>query len=107
MNTPMKNDPTELSIRQPDTDAVYTLEAVADLVGVSRRTILLYCKHGLAEPFTSPESEGWYFNDQALHTLRRIERLRMSSGANLSGLKLMLELMNEIEHLRASLRFRR
>src|SRR3954469_7768472 len=106
MKTPANSDALELQVRQADADAVYPLEAVADLAGVSRRTILLYCRHGLMAPTTSPDSEGWYFNEQALHTLRLIERLRVTSGANFSGLKFMLQLMDEVEHLRANLRFR-
>ena len=45
--------------------------------------------------------------DEGIRTLRRIESLRTACGVNLAGVKLILELINELEHLRAEVRFRR
>jgi hypothetical protein len=39
-----------LQLFDPPDDAVYTIEAAAQLAGVPRRTILLYCKHRLLSP---------------------------------------------------------
>jgi len=44
---------------------------------------------------------------EGIRTLRRIESLRTACGVNLAGLKLILDLMNEVEYLRAEVRFRR
>jgi hypothetical protein len=39
-----------LQLFDPPADAVYTIEFAAQLTGVPRRTILVYCKHRLLSP---------------------------------------------------------
>lgn len=108
MTPPPTDDSSGLALYEPDTETLYSLEATSDLSGVSQRMILVYYKHGLVAPATEdPEAEGWHFTEEALHTLRRIEQIRATYGANVSGLKLILDLMDEVERLRADLRFRR
>jgi DNA-binding transcriptional MerR regulator len=85
--------------------AVYTIEAIANLAQVPRRLVVLYCKHGLVVPASkSPEGDG-YFDDRTIHAVRRIEYFRKTCGMNLTGVKLMINLMNEVEHLREEVRF--
>lgn len=103
------NNTSTINIRsltpyQPDVGSVYTLEDTAVLTGVGRRTIVLYSRAGLVSPITVPEKDGWNFSGATLLTLRRIEQLRTLCGANLSGVKLILRLMDEVEHLRADAR---
>src|SRR5438067_5570908 len=102
----------EVSIRalqlfEPDPDAVYTIEATARLAHVPRHTILIYCKHGLVSPVVDPDCGGYYFNDEAIRALRRINYLRTTCGINLAGIKMILQLRNELEDLRAEARFLR
>jgi MerR family transcriptional regulator/heat shock protein HspR len=104
MNAPPENDPNDLPLFEPDTEATYTLEIVAELTGVSSQTILHYQEHGLISPLADSESGAHYFNDDALRTLRRIEHLRTHCGMNETGIKLMLGLLDEVERLRADLR---
>ncbi len=92
--------PVEHSMR-----AVYTIEAIADLAQVPRRLIILYCKHGLVVPASKSPDNGWYFDDRAIHAVRRIENLRSAYGMNLTGIKLMMHLMKEVERLREEVRF--
>lgn len=101
MNTPSENDSHGLPLIEPDTDATYTLDVIARLTGVESQTILHYQAQGLISP------EAGQFNAEALRTLRRIEHLRATCAVNESGLKLILELTDEIERLRAELRTRR
>jgi DNA-binding transcriptional MerR regulator len=54
-----------------------------------------------------PGCGGYYFNDEAIRILRRIEYLRNVCGINLSGIKMILDLVNEAERLRAEVRFLR
>jgi DNA-binding transcriptional MerR regulator len=98
---------TALQLFEPDTRAVYTLEAAASLSQVPRRHIVLYFKHGLVSPIMDPECSGWYFNDEAIRILRRIEYLRSACGLNLVGIKLIMDLAREVEQLRGELNFRR
>ena len=86
-------------------DAIYTIEAIADLAQVPRRLIVLYYKHGLVVPAEKSPDRGWYFDDQAVHVVRRIEYLRRVYGMNLRGIKLMMNLMKEVERLREEVRF--
>lgn len=83
---------------EPDERTTYTLETVAEITGVSSQTILHYREHGLLR---SPE-----YDDEALHTLRRIDYLRSTCEANLTGIRLMLDLLDQVEQLQAELRIR-
>jgi DNA-binding transcriptional MerR regulator len=94
-----------LQIFEPGTNTVYTIELAAQLAQVPRRMIVLYYKHGLVSPVTDPAGSGWYFDDEAIRTVRRIEHLRSTCGLNLAGIKLVMTLMNEVERLRTELRF--
>ena len=89
----------DLPLYEPDADATYQLDIVAKLTGISSQTILHYQEQGLIR--------GAELDDEAVHTLRRIEHLKQTCEANLSGLKLILDLMKEVEELKSALRTRR
>lgn len=107
MNTPSENDSPGLPLIEPDTDATYTLDVIASLTGVTSQTILHYQEQGLISPVAGSETEAGQFDAEALRTLRRIEHLRTTCAVNESGLKLILELMDEVEQLRTEARSRR
>jgi DNA-binding transcriptional MerR regulator len=86
------------SEHDPEEPSSYSLEMVAEITGVSSQTILHYQEEGLLPPVA--------FDDKALHTLRRIDYLRSTCETNLSGLKLILELSDQVENLRTELRAR-
>ncbi|MEI9898111.1 MAG: MerR family transcriptional regulator [Chthoniobacter sp.] len=94
-----------MSLWEPEPDALYTLEHVAQLAGVPRRRIVLYARHGLMMPATESGAVGWYFTAEAVRTLLRIERLRALHRLDLPSVRLVLELIDEVERLRAALRF--
>jgi MerR family transcriptional regulator, heat shock protein HspR len=94
-----------LQVFEPGARTVYTIEMVAQLTQVPRRLIVLYYKNGLVSPVRDPASSGWFFDDDALRIVRRIEYLRSACGVNLAGIKLILELIDEVERLREELRF--
>jgi DNA-binding transcriptional MerR regulator len=98
---------TTLQLFEPDARAVYTLEAAASLTQIPRRLIAVYFKHGLVSPVMDPACSGWYFNDEAIRILRRIEYLRSACGLNMAGIKLIMDLAAEVERLREELNFRR
>ena len=54
---------------------------------------------------TDPAGSGWYFDDEAIRIVRRIEYLRSVCGLNLAGIKLVMALTEEVERLRNELRF--
>jgi DNA-binding transcriptional MerR regulator len=73
----------------------YSLEIVSELTGVSTQTIVQYQEHGLIQPA---------LDDETIRALRRIEHLRETCEMNLSGLKLLTQLLEEVERLRSELR---
>ena len=107
MNTPMEHDPTDLPVFEPNTETTYTLAIIAELTGESPQTILHYQAQGLIVPVSISESDASRFNDETLRTLRRIGHLRAQYELNEAALKFILQLVNELESLRADLRSRR
>ncbi len=69
---------------------------VAEISGVSSQTILRYQEQGLLP------SAG--FDDEALHSLRRIDYLHRTFETNITGLRLILDLLDQVESLRTELR---
>jgi DNA-binding transcriptional MerR regulator len=106
-SNPVETSVTALQLFEPDARTVYTLDAVASLTQIPRRLIIVYCKHGLVSPVMDPACSGWYFNDEAIRILRRIEYLRTAGVFNLVGMKLVIDLLKEVEQLREELNFRR
>lgn len=95
-----------LPIVDLDLDTVYSLEAFAEVAGIATQTILLYQEEGLLSPKHITDTPVC-FNDEALRTVRRIEHLRGAYEMNLAGIKLTLDLLNEVERLQQDLRLRR
>lgn len=93
-----------LQLFEPNPQAVYTIEETARIAQVPRHRIAIYYKHGLVSPTVDPDA-GWFFNDEAIRVLRRIEYLRTACGLNVTGIKLVLELMREVEILSEEVRF--
>ncbi|MGZ5528018.1 MAG: MerR family transcriptional regulator [Limisphaerales bacterium] len=98
---------TAIQVFEPDANAVYSIETVAHLTHLPRHEIGVYCKEGLVSPAVDPECGGYYFDDEAIRTLRQIEHLRTNYGVSLPGVTMILGLMNEVEHLRDEVRFLR
>ncbi len=73
---------------------------------ISRDEIVLYYRHGLVAP-VKEERDEIYFDDQAIHQLRRIAFLLTEYGINREGLKAFSSLLNEVERLREEVRFLR
>jgi DNA-binding transcriptional MerR regulator len=96
-----------LQVFDPQPGVFYPLEVAAHLTGVSRRTILIYCRSGLICPVEPPEQSPMQFDEHAIYRIRRIEYLRTAHGINLAGIKMIFELLRDIEDLREEIRFLR
>src|ERR1700720_624806 len=94
----------EIQLFDPPRDAVYTIEATSHLVNVSRRTILVYCKHHLLSPARTTADHGYYFDGDAIRGLRRIQALRTICGDDFAGIKIILDLTAALERLQSDLR---
>jgi len=106
---PKKTVPTPsamcaIQLFDPSPGMVYSIEQASQLGNVSRRRILIYCKQGLLSPVASPELAGYWFDAEALRTLKRIEEVRAICDEPLVGISLILDLMREVKRLRNEMR---
>jgi len=90
------------TVYDPECEAAYSLEVVAELAGVSIQTVLHYHEIGVI----SPATDALGFDTEGLRQLRRIEHLRCAHELNDSGLRFVLDLLHEVEQLRQELRQR-
>ncbi|MBN2451567.1 MAG: MerR family transcriptional regulator [Lentisphaeria bacterium] len=104
---PDRPPPMALELFRPEPGVLYSLDAAARLAGVPRRSILIYCRAGLVRPVVQPPHGVMEFTEEAIYTVRRIERLRTVHGLDLGWLKAMVDLLDEVERLRAEVRFLR
>lgn len=88
----------------PSEHSSYNLKTAAQISGVPMKSIRVYYRLGLVQSVGSSTREA-LFNDEGIHTLRRIEWLRTQHQVNLTGVKMILELMRELKHLRSEIRF--
>ena len=96
-----------LELFQPEPNVLYSLDAAAHLAGVPRRSILIYCRVGLVHAVFQQPYGAMGFTEEAIHTVRRIEHLRTVHHIDLAMLKTMFDLLDEVDRLRAELRFLR
>ena len=94
----------EIQLFEPLDDALYTIETTSRILDVPRRTLLVYCKHHLLSPATDTVDHGYYFDGDAIRTLRRIEGLRRICGDDFAGIKIILDLTAALERLRRDIR---
>jgi DNA-binding transcriptional MerR regulator len=93
-----------LELFQPRPDACYDLDATALLAGVTRRVVLVYVRAGLVRPVLQPPYGVMEFTEEAVYTVRRMERLRSAYGLERTSITTLLALLDELEFLRSALR---
>ncbi|MEN3944144.1 chaperone modulator CbpM [Prosthecobacter sp. SYSU 5D2] len=100
----MPADPTshraDLPLYEAETDAQYTLDVITSLTGLDGQTIIRYQEQGFIRAVPAPAEEAPLFDEETLRQLRRIEHLRATCAVNDTGLKLILDLLHEVECLR-------
>ena len=92
-----------LHMVSPSNQAPYTLEELAQLSGVSPALVQRYVDEGLLEPVAGNLRTSFFFDDNALFELRRIQRLRRELGVNIAGVAVIHELQRQIDELKAEL----
>jgi hypothetical protein len=92
---------------QPKPNVLYNLDAAAHIAGVPRRSILMYYRAGLVRSVFQQPYGVMSFTDEAIHAVRRIEQVRIVHRPDLPLLKTLCNLYEEVESLRAELRFLR
>lgn len=96
-----------LELFEPNPDVLYGLDAAAHLAGVPRRSILIYCRAGLVRPVLQPPYGVMAFTEEAILAVRRIEHARTVHGVDVAWIKALVDLLDEVERLRAEVRFLR
>lgn len=92
-------------IRKPARRPRTTTRPSAQIAGVSRAVLVAYCESGVL-PISPAKLDEGALDDELVRTIRRIEFLREHHGINLAGIRIIAELMREVERLREELRFR-
>ena len=77
------------------------LEAFAAACGTEVEFVHLLVDEGLLQPAAAQPA--WRFSGEALARVRRIRRLQRDFEANLQSVAVMLDLIDEVERLRATL----
>jgi DNA-binding transcriptional MerR regulator len=93
----------QLHIVSPANQAPYTLEELARLGGVSPALAQRYLDEGLLEPIAGNARASWFFDDNTLFELRRIQRLRSELGVNIAGVAVIRELQRQIDELKTEI----
>src|SRR5215472_7546933 len=87
--------PYELSDDMP----VYVISVAAQLSGMHPQTLRAYDRLGLVSPGRS-QGRGRRYSMRDILALREIQRLSQEEGVNLSGIKLILDQLRELEQAR-------
>lgn len=82
-------------------DHALDLEAFAAAYGADADFVRRLVDEGLVQPVA--HQPAWRFSGEALARVRRIRRLQRDFEANLQSVAMMLELIDEVERLRAAL----
>jgi chaperone modulatory protein CbpM len=77
------------------------LEAFAAACGTDVEFVRLLVDEGVLQPVA--QQPAWRFSGEALARVRRIRRLQRDFEANLQSVAAMLDLIDEVERLRAAL----
>ena len=78
------------------------LDEFARACGVEADFVVTLVDEGLVQP--PVEAQPWHFGGEELARVRRIRRLQRDFEANLQSVAVMLDLLDEVERLRAVLR---
>lgn len=96
---------SSVPLPQPiDNDApLFVISVAAQLAGMHPQTLRTYDRMGLVSPRRS-SGRGRRYSRRDVARLRLIQRLSQDEGVNLEGIRRILAMENEIEHLRAQVR---
>ncbi|AKK09827.1 helix-turn-helix transcriptional regulator [Corynebacterium testudinoris] len=85
-----------------DLGEVFVISVAAELTGMHAQTLRTYDRIGLVSPART-SGGGRRYSRRDISMLRRIQQLSQEEGVNLAGIKAIIELSRENEHLQQSL----
>src|SRR2546421_8308594 len=83
----------------PSNRALYIISVAAELAGVHPQTLRIYERKGLLNPARTAGNTRRY-SDRDIDRLRAIQKLTQEHGINLAGVKMIVELENEMDRMR-------
>ena len=84
--------------RDPE-QGLYIISIAADLADVHPQTLRMYERRGLLRPSRTAKNRRCYSDDD-IERLRHIQELTQQEGLNLSGVRKVLEMEDQLEQLR-------
>ena len=96
----------QITLLNPEAGQLYDLRAAARYSTIDAQGIQEYCREGLVRVAEYKDDGEPLFDEDAIYWLRRIQNLR--GGMRLEGpaLRVVLDLMREVERLQQELRAR-
>lgn len=88
------------STPRPDDRAVYIISVAAELAGVHPQTLRIYERKGLLTPARTAGNTRRY-SDRDIALLQMIQRLTQDHGLNLAGVKMIVEMEDELDRMRS------
>jgi MerR family transcriptional regulator/heat shock protein HspR len=79
--------------------AVYIISVAAELAGVHPQTLRIYERKGLLRPARTAGNTRRY-SERDIDRLRMIQRLTQEQGLNLAGVKMIVQMEDEIDRMR-------
>jgi chaperone modulatory protein CbpM len=101
MRTPQTPSPLSGATPEPPTDL--TLVEVSRTCAVTTGFVIELVEEGVISPLEGREPEGWRFAGSQLRHVSVAARLQRDLGINLAGAALALQLLDELETLRAQI----
>ena len=95
-----------VTVINPESGKLYDIRTAAEYTSVDPDGIHGYWKAGMVQAIDYKEDGEPLFDEDALYWLRRIQSLRAELHLEGRGLRVVLDLLQEVEHLRAELRRR-
>lgn len=83
----------------PGDRAVYIISVAAELAGVHPQTLRIYERKGLLRPARTPGNTRRY-SDRDIARLQMIQKLTQEHGLNLAGVKMIVEMEDQIDRMR-------
>jgi MerR family transcriptional regulator/heat shock protein HspR len=80
--------------------AVYVISVAAELAGVHPQTLRIYDRKGLVRPKRTSGNTRRY-SERDIELLQAIQEMTQDLGINLAGVKMIIELQEELRALRA------
>lgn len=93
------NDPLQVGDLVVETET-YSLPQVCAICGVHSERLVELVSFGIVAP-AGGQPDQWRFNEPAVHRAKKALRLHRDFGLDQQGLGLVLDLLDEVERLRA------